>query len=507
MTFFMITSWLTALRNYNYYANLAEYENRDQYSDGFTKPSFTATIDSSNTKIFEEAFRTVIEAKLYSKYSIVGEVCYWKLFKKPDPNSLTTRMLHLLENQEKFLEFCINLHNLSENPTLNNFKKFRHSCGQSNGFAVPITFLSFYRSSQYPMADAYVSLWWNKNKSKFGYGSSNDFIPKGRISGEAEYIDHNWGAYGQWTHFCQKYSLLLTSKTQTIWRARDVEMAIFYNQQKGGILLNNLDENASKFDNKNEFQKPQQLKTEILSYTNASENPELKKEAQQLFLNSISLQNEKRWYEALKKCELAVQLDPTNLNILQNIAFCLQKLSRYDDERKCYLKILDDYPNNQNAKIGLNICVKRLNIYRESQHSQQLESEIFSNTIVSKNPELKKDGHRLLVKAISLQNENHWPEALKNCESAVKLDPTNPNIWLNMALCLQKLNRYEDERKCYLKILDNDPNNQHAKMGLHICLKRLNKHEEAELYNPFLDNDTNYAPKQYPYWSDGGGRR
>ncbi|MEI6900797.1 MAG: hypothetical protein WCL00_13040 [Bacteroidota bacterium] len=210
---FMVTSWLTALQNYNYYANLAEYENRDQYSDGFTKPSFTVAIDGSNTKIFEETFRTVIEAKLYSRYSIVGEVCYWKLFNKNDPNSLTTRMLNLLENQEKFREFCINLHNLAENPNINNFKKFRQSCGQPNGFAVPITFLSFYRPSQYPMADAYVSLWWNENKLKFGYGSSNDFIPKGRISGEAEYVEHNWCAYGQWTNFCQKYSLLLTKSS------------------------------------------------------------------------------------------------------------------------------------------------------------------------------------------------------------------------------------------------------------------------------------------------------
>ena len=76
-----------------------------------------------------------------------------------------------------------------------------------------------------------------------------------------------------------------------------------------------------------------------------------------------------------------------------------------------------------------------------------------------------------------------------------------------MALCLQKLGRYDDEEKCYLKILNDNPNNQNAKLGLNICLKRLNKNEEAELYNPFIDKDTNYAPKQYYYWSDGGGWR
>ena len=118
----------------------------DQYQDGFTNPSFTAVIDGSNTKIFEEAFRTVIEARLNSKYSIIGEVCFWKLFKKQDANSLTTRMLHLVNKQEKFFEFCINLHHLAENPNLNNFNKFQQSCGQPNGFAVPITFLSFYQS-------------------------------------------------------------------------------------------------------------------------------------------------------------------------------------------------------------------------------------------------------------------------------------------------------------------------------------------------------------------------
>jgi len=362
----MANAWLTALQNYNYYANLAEYDNRDQYSEGFTKPSFTAVIDRSNTKIFEEAFRTVIEARLYSKFSIIGEVCFWKIFNKNDPNSLTTRMLNFLEDQEKFHEFCINLHNLSENPNLNNFKKFRQSCGQPNGFAVPITFLSFYRSSQYPMADAYVSLWWNTNKSRFGCNLSKPFIPHGRISGSNQDVENNLEAYCDWTKFCQKYSLLLSSMTQIIWRARDVEMAVFYNQQKGSFTLNNLDENTIKSDNKIS-QQSQLSKYESLSITKICATPESKKDAHRLLAKSISLQNESDWPEALKNCELAIQFDPTNLKIWQNVALCLTKLSRYDDAKICYSKILSHDPNNEDARMGLNICLKRLNKNQEAE--------------------------------------------------------------------------------------------------------------------------------------------
>lgn len=237
----MLSSWVTALKNYNYFANLTEFQERDQYSDGFTSPSFNTHIDGSNVRSFEEAFSSFIEAKLFSRYSIIGEVCFWKIYTMDDPHTLTSILLNMMKEKRNFDNFCNNLHNLAENSSLNNFTKFRGSCFQPKGFAVPITFLSFYRSSQYPIADKFVSLWWKANKSRFGYGASKEFIPQGQISGKEEYIENNWEAYLNWTQFCQQYASILTAKTQTSWRARDVEMAVFYNQHSSRVPLSVLD--------------------------------------------------------------------------------------------------------------------------------------------------------------------------------------------------------------------------------------------------------------------------
>ena len=240
----MVLTWVDALAKYDYYADLVQFKNQNEYPEGFTTPSFKSQINSTNTREFEDSFRKVIEEQQFSKYSIIGEVCFWKIFRKHDPHSLTIRMLNRFKYRQNFNNFCSDLNCLSENPTLENFNKFRIICGQPHGFAVPITFISFFRPDKYPMADSVIAHWWCNNKERFGYASSHDFSPYGMISGQDDDIENNWNVYLRWMDFCQKYASILTLKKQLIWRARDVEMAIFYNQQKGLVPLSKLEETS-----------------------------------------------------------------------------------------------------------------------------------------------------------------------------------------------------------------------------------------------------------------------
>jgi len=231
------------LDKYDYNADLTKFREKNDYTGGgFTTPSFQAQVSHTNIKLFEDLFRKVIVERNFSKVSIIGEVCFWKTYTKKDPHSLTKRMLDRFKYEKNFNNFCINLYNLAENPTQENFNNFRITCGQPHGFAVPITFLSFFRPDKYPMADSVIAHWWCNNKERFGSASSHDFCPYGMISGQDEDIEHNWNVYHQWMNFCQKYASILTAKTQLIWRARDVEMAVFYNCQKGLIPLSKLEE-------------------------------------------------------------------------------------------------------------------------------------------------------------------------------------------------------------------------------------------------------------------------
>jgi hypothetical protein len=261
----MVSSWSNALENYNYHADLAKFSDGNDFSGGFTTPSFQSQINGKNIRLFEDSFRRIIDERDFSKFFIIGEVCYWKIFTKKDPQSLTTQMLNRFKYSKNFYNFCIGLHDLSENSSLENFNKFRKICGQPHGFAVPITFLSFFRPDIYPMADSLIAHWWCNNKERFGYASSHDFCPYGMISGQDEDVENNWIVYHRWMEFCQKYASILTTLTQKIWRARDVEMAVFYNCQKGLIPLSILKEDRKL---KSKTDKPENKKTEINWFAN-----------------------------------------------------------------------------------------------------------------------------------------------------------------------------------------------------------------------------------------------
>jgi hypothetical protein len=78
----MVTSWRTALDSYDYSADLSKFKDKNEYPAGFTTPSFQAQINHINTRLFEDSFRKVIEEQNFSNFSIIGEVCFWKIFTK-----------------------------------------------------------------------------------------------------------------------------------------------------------------------------------------------------------------------------------------------------------------------------------------------------------------------------------------------------------------------------------------------------------------------------------------
>ena len=142
----MVTSWRTALDNYDYAADLSKFKDKNDYPAGFTNPSFQVQINRSNIRLFEDSFRKIIEGQNFSSISIIGEVCFWKIYTKRDPQTLTKNILNRFKHEKNFNIFCLNLLILAESPTLENFNNFRTVCGQPHGFAVPITFLSFFQA-------------------------------------------------------------------------------------------------------------------------------------------------------------------------------------------------------------------------------------------------------------------------------------------------------------------------------------------------------------------------
>jgi len=234
-----LSNLLHCQKLYKWTVDLSKYENSKNYPYHFKDE-----INPGNTRDFEDKFRkSVNDGFPPDQYLVCGEVYFWKNNRSPqNKNSKTKETLEYLadpEHQKQFIEF---LKELSRNPIHSNFKNFRQACNLPNGFATPITYLSFYKPDEYPMIDKIIANWWkdDKNRSRFGIEHTPLFVQRksdGWIQAVTE-LDSisNWNAYLAWKEFCIRYSAILTKATGTLWRARDIEMTVWESHKKCFLL-------------------------------------------------------------------------------------------------------------------------------------------------------------------------------------------------------------------------------------------------------------------------------
>ena len=229
-----LSNWLDCQKLYKWTVNLKKYEKSTEYP-GYFKDE----INPGNTRDFEDKFRKFVNDGFpLVHYVVCGEVYFWKNYRSISKNTKTDETLQYLAVPEYQKMFIESLKELARNPIHNNFLIFRKSCDLPNGFATPITYLSFYMPDEYPMIDKIIANWWrdDKNRSRFGIEPTPLFVQRkgdGWIQAVTERDSiSNWSAYLAWKEFCIRYSTILTKTTGTPWRARDVEMAVWESQKR-----------------------------------------------------------------------------------------------------------------------------------------------------------------------------------------------------------------------------------------------------------------------------------
>ena len=60
-------------------------------------------------------------------------------------------------------------------------------------------------------------------------------------------------------------------------------------------------------------------------------------------------------------------------------------------------------------------------------------------------------------------DNNNWRGALSRFQSALVLDPENPEIYWGLAECERHLGQFAEARENYLKVMEYDPGSRHAK--------------------------------------------
>ena len=229
--------WAKAASEFIWNVNLSDFSGSKQY-EGY----FTEVITPKNLPDFEGRFRSAVNRPGAANFAVAGEVCFWKNYYSNDRrDSLTSRTLERFSDPVVWNKFAHSVKKLAGDFTVGNFFEMRRLSGFESGFAIPLTFLSFYDPDNYPMTDRHTGRWWNSNKKRFGYSGRPDFVFRsGAVSGSVEDdAISNYNAYKGLTEFCRDYSSLLRDKTGIGWRAADVEKAIF-NAQINGIVLSPL---------------------------------------------------------------------------------------------------------------------------------------------------------------------------------------------------------------------------------------------------------------------------
>ncbi len=177
---------------------------------------------------FERRFRD----KAWKHREAWGEVVFWKLYTTPLARNRTTQRVldrvHDVDANELWT-LCMGY---VENPCRGSFSAFREKLFDTARVATAATFPAFLCPQRFPMVDIQVTRWAKKNGPSQGYSSVGgpDLLCVPDLRGE-QVMESHWPFVESWIKWCQFTAGELTRRTGCVWRARDVEMAVFTAQR------------------------------------------------------------------------------------------------------------------------------------------------------------------------------------------------------------------------------------------------------------------------------------
>jgi hypothetical protein len=224
----MPSTWEKALFSYRYPVDLSGYTNAHLYPDWFTHELSYG--DRTETSGFEAHFRNVAAQGIEPWL----EVIYWKLYSQQAyRNSATKRVEgHLLSERINGMSLWNACNVYIQKPTSDNFATFRSMFGfTSNAIAVAATFPAFIRPDVYPMVDTRIAKWVGACMAKHNAADLKGpqlTRPLFLDNGNTVLVMNDFDFMQDWGKWCVHTAIKLKKRTLVDWRARDVEMAVFY---------------------------------------------------------------------------------------------------------------------------------------------------------------------------------------------------------------------------------------------------------------------------------------
>lgn len=156
------------------------------------------------------------------------EVVFWKLYSQPRVRDRhTNRVVESVQKSEVTAEgFWKKINQFVADQTRRNLIKIRDLLGfKTPVLAVTLTLPALASPNVLPMIDSQVACWVNQNYGEHNKNRDNKLSPF-----EMNYTslrDNDFSNYLNWVNWCQETAQVLMDLTDSEWRPRDVEMAVF----------------------------------------------------------------------------------------------------------------------------------------------------------------------------------------------------------------------------------------------------------------------------------------
>lgn len=225
----MPETWMKALRQYSYKADLSTFEDRRHFSGAFQRRLDPG--DKLQTVEFEDHFRRNAERNI----DVWVEVVYWKLYSQPRVRNGTTRRIADRLAKEGIAGVFHACKSYVDQPSRDSFSNLQSIFAESRAIAVAATFPAFFDPGRYPMVDTRIAKWVGSFKDSHNNAdrSAPELIEPPFLSNSATVLTmSDYGFMESWIQWCRHMAIKLTGKTCQQWRARDVEMAVFTAQGK-----------------------------------------------------------------------------------------------------------------------------------------------------------------------------------------------------------------------------------------------------------------------------------
>lgn len=225
----MPTTWQEALQSYRYPVALGNFQGAPNFPGWFAFDLGEG--DRTQTIAFESHFKERAQTSLAPWL----EVIFWKLYSQPGRRNQTTCRVasHFLDQSVSPRSLWQGCMSYIKTPTKETFKSFQKLFGfRSQAIAVAATFPAFLNPVSYPMVDTRIAKWvgacMDEHNEVDNAGPQLIRPPFLNAKNRTVLTLSDFEFMQCWIKWCAHIAYKLTNRTSFSWRARDVDMAVFF---------------------------------------------------------------------------------------------------------------------------------------------------------------------------------------------------------------------------------------------------------------------------------------